>query len=463
MMADGDKNSVTLDIESPWIRERLAQVERRFRNFLTSEDGRLYLLFGGARSGKTTLLKTIQTYWEQHEEKVLPVYIDLAPAHALSTPQRFFEVMFDEMCQNHGICYPEPRKVAGFFRTREGALPDFKEAFEKIVGSSNSKVQGVRFLFLLDNADEVGPFAGELFEDFKTLFLEPEYIQKVTRQMDIVMMGGLRFYNQMCALDFPDNQYRYNLEVLPVEAARAFVETLPGAAAYPDSVAEVLRLTGRHPYLLRQVIGELDARLAAGEAWTPDILSMLVEEWIDLGAWDESMEQWFIHCAKDIETHLSFSLYAHLAARQTLTQKELVDIARGQMQDAGAGLVARMRQAMDILMLLGLVEQPQRGTYQITSELFRRWFGTIYKDTSGRPPDPYTPYEVGMANLLTRMTNRHPRYTEALIFQQRLGENIANARAYGDPEASKTDRAKILHQIDTLAQEVLGKPLAELN
>ncbi len=456
-----DDTGITL--ESPWLRERLAQVERRFRNFLTSEGGRLYALFGGARAGKTTLLRGIQTYWTQRKGKTLPVYIDLAPSHALSTPQRFFELLFDEMCEQHDICYPEPRRIAGFFQTREAALPDFKEAFGKIVGSPDSKIQGARFVFLLDNADEICPFIAMLCEDFKTLFQEPDYIDKVTRQMDIVMAGGLRFYERICEADFPDSLYRYPIEVLPVEAARAFVETLPGVVAYPDVVNEILRYTGRHPYILRYLVQALEARVTVGSPWSVDDVTALVDDWIELGLWeDELLEQWFIQCARALETGLCFSLYASLAAPKPLTQREMLDIARGQMQDAGAGLVARMRQALDILTFYGLIEQPQRGMYQITSELFRRWFVTTYKDTSGRPPDIYTPLEVGMANVLARMTNRHPRYAEACIYQQRLAENIAEARLYGDTDTTKAERFKILHQINALASEVLGKLLAEL-
>lgn len=463
MILSADKNAVTVDLEHPWIQDRLAQVERRFPNFLTSPEGRLYLIFGGARAGKTILLEIIRAFSQQSVANTLSVYIDLAVSHALSSSQRFFELLFEEMCRQYDVCYPKPKLVAGFFRTKEAALPDFKEVFEEIVGSKNPRVQGARFLFLLDNAEVLCPFVKELFEDLNTLFLGPGYSDTVARQIDIVMTGSLEFYRQISELKFPNDQQRYNLEVLPPKAARAFVETLSSAADHLNEVAEVLRLTGRHPYLLGQVIEELRNRFALGETWAQETLSDLVEDWITKGMWEGAIEQWFFDCAADIETHIAFVLYARLATRQPLMYKDMVNIARQQMLGAGSSLGMQVRQALDILMFYGLVEQSQEGMYTVTSDLFKRWFVMTYRGALGHSRDTYTPYEVGMADLLAEMTAQHPRYDDALVYQQRLTENIDDARTYGDTNDTKSERARILRQINVLAQEVLGKSLVELD
>ena len=46
--------------------------------------------------------------------------------------------------------------------------------------------------------------------------------------------------------------------------------------------------------------------------------------------------------------------------------------------------------------------------------------------------------------------------TEALIYQQRLTENLELTRLYGDTETSKSERAQIHAQLDALAMAVLG-------
>jgi predicted AAA+ superfamily ATPase len=50
---------VSPDFSQPWIQRRLEQLEGHFHDFLTSREGRFYVLFGGRRAGKTSLLKTL--------------------------------------------------------------------------------------------------------------------------------------------------------------------------------------------------------------------------------------------------------------------------------------------------------------------------------------------------------------------------------------------------------------------
>ena len=38
--------------------------------------------------------------------------------------------------------------------------------------------------------------------------------------------------------------------------------------------------------------------------------------------------------------------------------------------------------------------------------------------------DAFTPYESGLTRLLDWLGKDHPRYTSALVYQQRLQENI---------------------------------------
>ncbi len=77
-------------------------------------------------------------------------------------------------------------------------------------------------------------------------------------------------------------------------------------------------------------------------------------------------------------------------------------------------------------------------------------------------PDPYTPYEVGLETLLSRLGSAHLRATEARVYQQRLGENIAQSRQYGDTETRQVERAAVLARLDRLARETLGVPFFEL-
>jgi hypothetical protein len=69
--------------------------------------------------------------------------------------------------------------------------------------------------------------------------------------------------------------------------------------------------------------------------------------------------------------------------------------------------------------------------------------------------DAFTPYEQGLIRLLSQLGATHARYREALIFEARLRENIAQVRRSGDTENRRADRIEVLDQLSNLALENL--------
>lgn len=84
------------------------------------------------------------------------------------------------------------------------------------------------------------------------------------------------------------------------------------------------------------------------------------------------------------------------------------------------------------------------------------------------PPNPtafqdiYTPYEIGVSELLRRMGAGHPRYGEALTYQQRLHENISSTRQYGDTETRRAGRAEIIDRLNAVTVAVLNLTFTDL-
>ena len=74
----------------------------------------------------------------------------------------------------------------------------------------------------------------------------------------------------------------------------------------------------------------------------------------------------------------------------------------------------------------------------------------------------FTPYEIGLTRLLERLGKDHPRYTDALVCQHRLQDNIAKARKYGDADPLKYDRAQIVDALNRIALEAVGVSFNEL-
>jgi hypothetical protein len=70
-------------------------------------------------------------------------------------------------------------------------------------------------------------------------------------------------------------------------------------------------------------------------------------------------------------------------------------------------------------------------------------------------PDGYSHYEIGLHVLLNRIELDDPHYPDALVYQQRLVENIKQSRRYGDNDTRKSERAEIVDRLNELSLSVL--------
>ena len=71
--------------------------------------------------------------------------------------------------------------------------------------------------------------------------------------------------------------------------------------------------------------------------------------------------------------------------------------------------------------------------------------------------DAFSPYEIGLTRLVERLGSNHPYYANALVYRQRLQENITQARQYGDTEVRRAERAQIVNALNELALDTIGK------
>jgi hypothetical protein len=76
--------------------------------------------------------------------------------------------------------------------------------------------------------------------------------------------------------------------------------------------------------------------------------------------------------------------------------------------------------------------------------------------------DVYSSYEVGLRQLLHRLGQDHSLHVEALVYQQRLLENIAQSRRHGDTDTRKAERSAIIGQLNELALSALEVSFSEL-
>ena len=76
--------------------------------------------------------------------------------------------------------------------------------------------------------------------------------------------------------------------------------------------------------------------------------------------------------------------------------------------------------------------------------------------------DAFSSYERGLQNLLNQLGADHPARADALLFQQRLTENIQRARRFGDTAARRADRAEVIDQLNALTLTALNSSFNDL-
>ena len=70
--------------------------------------------------------------------------------------------------------------------------------------------------------------------------------------------------------------------------------------------------------------------------------------------------------------------------------------------------------------------------------------------------DSFFRYEAGLNKLQTSLGQSHTRYADFLIYQQRLMENLAQTRRYGDTENRRAERAETVDRLNELSIKTIG-------
>jgi len=76
--------------------------------------------------------------------------------------------------------------------------------------------------------------------------------------------------------------------------------------------------------------------------------------------------------------------------------------------------------------------------------------------------DDFSIYETGLCQLTRRIQQSHSHYSDVLVYQQRLTENINRSRRYGDTDTNRAERSEIIERLNGLALSILGITFNEL-
>lgn len=104
--------------------------------------------------------------------------------------------------------------------------------------------------------------------------------------------------------------------------------------------------------------------------------------------------------------------------------------------------------------LPGLTFRTLQDIYTAIAQTLER--EDITRAAPAHQTDIFALYEAGLNELLQRLGPGHHFYDESLVYEQRLTENIANYRRYGDSPERKTERAEIIDHLNDIAVTTLG-------
>jgi hypothetical protein len=240
-----------------------------------------------------------------------------------------------------------------------------------------------------------------LFTGFIKLFANPNAIQNATKQLDIIMTGGIALYDQLMAIRVPEKPKNwYIIEALPDDAAHALITRLPELQPTSNLVDRILMYTGGHPYLLQYVMAQLEDSASLGLAVTDEMLEDVIAECLEVTS---ELSDWFKVCVEVMETpevravYTVLSLDLNLGETMSLKQVAIAINAQNFSITLSRSILDR---ALSVLTYYGFIEYDRASeTCTLTSELLRRWFVQnvlsfeermkVTLDTSGVSPSLY--------------------------------------------------------------------------
>lgn len=76
--------------------------------------------------------------------------------------------------------------------------------------------------------------------------------------------------------------------------------------------------------------------------------------------------------------------------------------------------------------------------------------------------DVFTHFEIGLERLVEQIGTDHPRYSDFLVYEEKLTNIIKRSRRFGDIRERQADRAEVIDQLNALALSTVGISFNEL-
>lgn len=449
---------------------------------LAAPQGGLHVVLGGPGCGKTSLLRALQSLLMQRLSgatappepwarlgPILPVWV--TPGLAASPAELFRSVVWafrSAAREQLGICQvdEDQLKLQLDAYVSSGELKYLDRGFREVFQVVEASRRGLRLALLIDDIEliQAQAWRPSLLASLHEL-LNPYTPSNRSQEWTVICSGGPEFHDFLESPDSPWKNTGWNPialaawddeQIAQVARQSAGLIGLPADWPAADLLNKLAYETGGHPYLLSAEL--LPGLLAAAQLGGGDMQQALEEQMKRLGEAD-FWAKWLSQLSE--QARIVFRALIPQPASSSLTDamKLLAQpsgLSRAEVVLANPSLgqdPLATNRAVKALLYSGLIHEHE-GRLTTGPALWTRWF-------QAHSPLPlaglFDSYKSGLAALLARLGPDHPRYQDALVFQQRLSENIERSQRHGDNENWRSERSQVVEELNTLAQAAVGQ------
>ncbi len=196
----GNPYNFTRPVTDPAMFYGRGDVLRKIFNGLTDSNPGSYAVYGGRRSGKTSLIRMLERRLNErldaHQQPfIVPLYMDMQ-FDPPSSPANFFQRLINRLVEWQSGAVGMSESLPPIRET--DPAPSFAEAFIELYCRVRPKLGGVNLALLVDESENLQRpnWARGLDDNLRALLSN---VPGVTGHLGLVMTGGVDFYTDMAA------------------------------------------------------------------------------------------------------------------------------------------------------------------------------------------------------------------------------------------------------------------------
>lgn len=411
---------------------------------LCSSQPKSFIVLGGRRSGKTSVLRAIERQLLNRDENrdmlaVLPVYIDLH-FDSISSREAFFEAVLRELCQIVTERLAVEIQASSTILAGKEPVRGFETSLLDIMRSCSPFT--VRVVILIDESESLfmHDWVHDLLGNLRALVSGRPAMRNT---LEIVIAGSSRLLHEYHRQGSPlrNISERRTLSNLSRSEAAKLICEPPGIPVSSELIDSVWLETAGQPFLVQYIMHHLfEANLANA---TTDRVEQIVhsfyavEQRTDFADWCEDLGQ----NGLAVYTQLIMRTDDEWVPHRLLLEAKIVE-------------PLQLLRLIDSLCFHGIVEHGSPKCYRTAGRMFKRWF---IDDILGQQPDPIIPTPLLPSErryLEDQRTELDKRYTSLTKMIEALDVDIPRRTTTIEQQPLKEQRSAFESERDHIVDQL---------